>query len=420
MKKVALSALAALTLSGVAYAETMTLYTDPATGQVFTQGGEGREAMGDFISAKEVYLENQAQDSAIAEKEAKKKTVDVESHASKLKFSGLAYAGYRHTDFRDEIDKGDESIFELRRAYVQLKAYLLEDPKSYFRTTLDMEYTGGEYNVRFKYAYLFLNEILPYTGVELGMAHRPWIDYEEHNSWFYRNIHWTFVEASNSAHLSNSADLGFNFKTDTDYFSSELGVFNGEGYHNAEDGAGNSFEWRATAHILGTGTSGKDHPTTVTYWDASFYGQYNAKSAKYKDDITGKNEDLIWGGLHTVFNMPSFMVAAQYIKSEDTVDGSTPATAYKFAGEGYNAHVVGRFGSEKEYAVFARYDNWTPEREDAAGDKHARRTYIGGASWQQNKNIQWVANVITYDNEAGAIDQKDNSNQYMLTAKIEF
>ena len=42
MKKMLLSTLAIMTLSGAAFAETMTLYTDPATGQVFTQNAEGR------------------------------------------------------------------------------------------------------------------------------------------------------------------------------------------------------------------------------------------------------------------------------------------------------------------------------------------------------------------------------------------
>lgn len=50
MNKVVLSTLAALTLGTAASAEAMTLYTDPATGQVFTKEGDGREAMGEFVS----------------------------------------------------------------------------------------------------------------------------------------------------------------------------------------------------------------------------------------------------------------------------------------------------------------------------------------------------------------------------------
>jgi len=428
MKKVALSALAAMTLGMTAYAEGIELYTDPATGQIFTQGGEGREAMGSFVSA-----------------DAPTDEVPWYSHADKLKFGGLTYLGFTHADFKDE-NRDDTNKFEMRRAYVQIKAYLLEDPKSYFRVTLDMEHvtsdaTAGDYNVRFKYAYLYLNEILPYTGVEMGIAHRPWIDYEEHNSWFYRDTHWTFTEAGNSAKLSNSADLGVNFKTETKYFGSEVGLFTGEGYHNVEDGAGISFEWRATAHLLGE--NGKDKQTEKTYWDASFFGQYNMDNHKYQDnagattqewvfnDTTGvyelltvnvkENQDLIWGGVHTVFNMPSFMVAAQYIYSKDTIDGDL---VYNKAGQGYNAHAVYRFGSAKQFRVIGRYDAWTPEKK-IDNETLTKHTYYGGFAWQQNKNVQWVANVLTYDNDLSALGSTPVSaeaevTQYMLTAQVSF
>ena len=67
MKKVVLSALAATIVSSAVYAETMTLFTDPKTGQVFTTPSEGRIEMGDFVSAKEVDMGNREQASLIAE-----------------------------------------------------------------------------------------------------------------------------------------------------------------------------------------------------------------------------------------------------------------------------------------------------------------------------------------------------------------
>lgn len=76
MKKVVLSALAATIVSSAVYADTMTLFTDPKTGQVFTTAGEGRIEMGDFISAKEVDIANRETSSFIAEyKEEDKKSV---------------------------------------------------------------------------------------------------------------------------------------------------------------------------------------------------------------------------------------------------------------------------------------------------------------------------------------------------------
>lgn len=54
MKNLLFSAVAAAMIGGVANADTLTLYTDPKTGQVFTTPGEGRIEMGDFIDAKSV------------------------------------------------------------------------------------------------------------------------------------------------------------------------------------------------------------------------------------------------------------------------------------------------------------------------------------------------------------------------------
>ncbi len=73
MKISTLSVLTAIALSATS-ASALTLYTDPATGQVYTQAGEGRVAMGDFVDAKTVYEENQAQDSAAMKKELNEKS----------------------------------------------------------------------------------------------------------------------------------------------------------------------------------------------------------------------------------------------------------------------------------------------------------------------------------------------------------
>jgi len=72
MKMTTLSVLTALAISATSVS-ALTLFQDPATGQVFTKGGEGRIQMGDFVDAKTVYTENQAQDSAAMKKELKKK-----------------------------------------------------------------------------------------------------------------------------------------------------------------------------------------------------------------------------------------------------------------------------------------------------------------------------------------------------------
>ena len=399
MKKIVLSALAALTLGSVtANAGVTKLYQDE-NGQVFTKPAEGRSEI--------------------------KTATPVFSHADKLKFSGQTFLGYVYDDYKSDsatVDyKNDTSDFQVRRAYFQLKAYLLDDPKSYYRITFDIhtddDHTGGSLDVRAKYAYLYLNDVFAKTGVEIGLAHRPWHDYEEHNSWLYRSISKVLIEDKKSGpDLSNSADYGVMFKTRIKYFDADYGIFRGEGYHStSNNGTGMSFEWRVTTHILGT--SSHHHPEKNTYWDASFYGQYNKNHKTVTVGTLKENQDLIFGGLHTVYNQPSFLVAAQYVYSDNTSDITNNVSVQ--AGQGYSVNGEYRMGAEKEYKLLARYDSWTKEK--AANQKEPEdRSYIFGGAWTQNSNVEWVTNIIVTNNEAGSVKEKENGVQYMVTAEVKF
>jgi len=394
MKKIILSTLAALTLSSVTLS-ALELYQD-TNGQVFTSPANGRTLIKD-------------------------KSLSVFSHANKLKFSGLTYIGATADDYK-QSDKGTTAQMEIRRAYFQLKAYFLQDPKSYYRVTFDMskDVTGDE-KLRAKYAYIYLNEILPVTGVEIGLIHRPWHDYEEHDSWYFRSISKILIEDSKSGPgLSNSADFGFMFKTRTKYFDADYGLFNGEGYHafqNPQAPASLSFEWRATTHLLGV--NGRDKQTKKTYWDASFFGQYNMKHKNATIGTQKEDQDLIFGGLHTVFNMPSFLVSAQYVKSENT--SKIQNNISQQAGSGYSTNVEYRLGSDKKYSLLARYDSWTPDVVPIGqASTKQDKSYIVGSAWKENKNIQWIANAIITDNEKGSKKELNNGVAYMVTARVNF
>ena len=389
MKKIVLSTLAALTLgSVVANASALKLYQDE-NGQVFTSPAEGRTLI---------------------------KTSDTPTYAkaSKLKFSGVHYIGLTSKDLKD----GDRTTnFEVRRNYLQVKAYLLEDPKSYFRVTLDTSYDAkhdGHADIYAKYMYLYLNDVLPSTGVEIGMAHRPWIDYEEHQSWLTRSVSKVFAESSEAGHLTNSADLGVNFKTKTPYFTSEVGLFNGEGYHGENEyddddnvtasiGKGLSTEWRFTAALLG---NGKVHrkATKDTYFDASFYGQYNVENAKND----GKTYKIY--GLHTVYNTPVYLVSGQYVVADSNQEDTTD-----FNGKGFSINGEYRFGEEKEFSLVGRYDYWKNENTTTSATSE-EKNYIYGAAYQQNKNVKWLVTGQTYY-VVGTDDEKDY-NSLMVTTEV--
>jgi hypothetical protein len=264
------------------------------------------------------------------------------------------------------------------------------------RITIDThENKEGESNVRLKYAYLYLDNVLPNTGVEFGQAHRPWIDYEEHNGWLYRSISKVMVEESNAGHLTNSADRGINFKSKTEYFSSELGIFNGEGYHNKEDGDSLSKEWRLTGHILGTGKSKAKR--SLRYANISFFGQQNSNSNRHK------NQDLNWMGVHAVYNQPAFLVAGQYI---DVSDGDD---AYK--GSGYS--INGEYRVNHKWNLLAKYDYF--DMDDNSGD---RERTLAGVSYEYNKNVDFIINYLKEDGTK--LSDKKRRDALMVTAEVEW
>ncbi|SFV53548.1 hypothetical protein MNB_SV-10-1265 [hydrothermal vent metagenome] len=351
--------------------------------------------------------------------------------ASKLKFSGVHYLGFVHGKNEDHLTGKSNSYndFESRRNYIQVKAYLFDDPKSYARITLDTNQVGngkdvnngdvvkggntGDWEVRLKYAYLYINDILPYTGVEFGQAHRPWIDYEEHHGWLYRSISKTFVEKGQDADFTNSADLGVNFKTKTEYFSSEIGLFNGEGYHGLLDKDSNnglSFEWRLTGNLLGTGE--KHVHKSDTYADVSFYGQYNTSMTK-KGELnpdTGKFDgDFVWYGFNAVYNQPEFLIAGNYLKS------TKASPSYK--GDGWSVNGELRLLTFDEnlddWNIIGRYDNWDLDSGES------RKTWIAGLGYTWNRNVEFILNYEDdTDTRTAAIDNE--TQRVLFTADVKW
>ncbi len=457
MKKVALSALAAAMISGVASADALTLYSDPKTGQVYTTAGEGRVEMGDFISAKDVDMSQRESESAFSEyKENMKKYTNVTSKAKKIEFSGTHYLGFTTAEPASEFQsstKGRSSGFEMRRNYVQVKGYF--NDKDYVRVTMDStkelasdtgtlpeggdlktSQGGGYADVFIKYAYLYLDNVLPYTGVEAGIVHRPWIDYEEHNAWHYRSFNKVALEEKATAtetgvDLINSADFGVNFKTKTENFSSEIGIFNGEGYH-ADKKAGNqqndsklSVEWRLTGHLIGSGEKvGKNDRTKDTYLNVSTMG---IVSHNHKDDDVAigdaKEYDRTFYGIHAVYNQPEFLLAAQYVKAEDE---ARDATSTGTDGKEYDLFSINaEIRPFTDWTIIGRYDDYKIEKVakgtgaksvSSEGDKK-----IIALAYKYNKNVSFIgtAKYLDEKDSAGAITA-NTKDVYMLTTELKW
>ncbi len=451
MKKVTLSALAAVMMSGVVYADTMTLFSDPKTGQVFTTPAEGRVEMGDFVDAKTVDMADRDQESKLSEyQDAQKKYVNVKSKAKTLEFSGTHYLGYTSATPETTSTTKDRSAgFEMRRNYVQVKAFI--NDKDYLRVTMDStkelassvgtsqdgndlktSQGGGFADVFIKYAYLYLDKVLPYTGVEAGIVHRPWIDYEEHNSWHYRSFNKVVLEEKATAtesgvDLVNSADFGINFQTKTDMFSSEIGIFNGEGYHgdkvagNQENSSDMSIEWRLTGHILGDGTKiGKNDRTKDTYLNVSTMGLI---SQNHKDDNATIGDsaeyDRTFYGAHVVYNQPEFLIAAQYvIAKDDVINASSNDSEYDLFS--INAEVR----PMTDWTIIGRYDDYKKESKTPAGVKavsYEGNKKIAALAYKYNKNVSFIGSGKWIDEKnAAGTDNGVSKDVYMLTTEVKW
>lgn len=440
---------------------------------------------------------------AEAYEKKKNEAILKKSKVSMLEFSGVHYFGLTSAEANtmvsipggDQAKYADTSTgFEMRRNYLQVKAFINE--KDYFRVTLDAtkelgsnevikvaipaadlngdgdtKDPGEEYkpsvtqtrngyaNAFVKYAYLWLDDItpsslvdvIPQTGVEIGIAHRPWIDYEEHNSWYYRSFNKVIVEekgtrTESGVDLVNSADLGFNLKSKSEYFSSEIGAFNGEGYHADKDAAnqnnstGMSFEYRLTGHVFGNGTDvGKYKRDTDEYANISTYGLI---SKNHKDDSAALDQtstsalkgeyDRDMFGIHAVYNQPLFLIAAQYfIATDEAIDqnGVKNWGNRDYTGFSVNAEVR----PIEDWTIIGRYDDYAWDDTTVGGIDMSSSTegskIIAALAYKYNKNVTFIASgkfideeytVGSKDKYTASSDTGESKNVYMLTTEVKW
>jgi len=209
-------------------------------------------------------------------------------------------------------------------------------------------------------------------------------------------------DANGGMYLTNSADVGINFKTKTPYFSSELGLFNGEGYHGSADKTNQlSGEWRLTGHLLGTG---KDKAKSdKQYLNVSYFGQQNQADQKRSQNLVGDN-DFDWNGVHAVYNQPEFLVAAQYIATQNA------GTSY--SGTGFSINGEARIAPK--FDLIARYDKTDL---DSGVDK---KSILAGGVYHYNKNVNFIGNVLTTEQLKADKTKSKDTEALMLTAEVKW
>jgi hypothetical protein len=289
-------------------------------------------------------------------------SVPVESSSKKIKVGGTAFI---HWDY-DSENSHEKNAFKITRNYVELRGYF--NDKDYFRTTLDVKQDsnvdGGSYVVRLKYAYAYFSDVLPHTGVEVGLVHRPWIDWEEHHGWLHRDLEETLIENKRGAHLMNSADLGVNFKGGYGRASWAFGVFNGEGYHGEEESYhfGKSVEGRLSYEL--------------------FKGFILSGHTAHNFDYKHERMDRHLYQLHAVYDNPYCLIAAQYIWDRDHYYDSPDV---KQKGYSFNADLKLKPFTGLPAGILLRFDHWDPN-ESKSND--VKKHVVAGVYYTLNHHVR--------------------------------
>jgi hypothetical protein len=178
---------------------------------------------------------------------------------------GLFYISYQNGQQYSGVpgETTDYNSFQLKRGYfgadVDVTSYLT----ARFVTDITSDSTG-DFKARVKYLYGKFhwkgNNAITAPYMEFGLAHMPWLDFEEALNGF-RMQDTMFLERNG---IFNSADVGVLFGSDfggsmsSDYKSKvnshyagkygswQVGIYNGGGYHAAEKNTNKVFEGRVS------------------------------------------------------------------------------------------------------------------------------------------------------------------------------
>lgn len=340
-----------------------------------------------------------------------------------LKIGTTAYMSYQDGSANDSSGAGlDFSKFVLKRGYIDIRKDVA--PYLGFRITPDIHLdSSGNSNVRMKYLHAaFKKDELGFIGkpyVEFGMAHMPWLDFEENINRF-RMQDTMFMER---AGLFNSADIGvlvagnFGEELPKEYRervnpgqagrwgSFGIGLYNGGGYHASEKNSNKVLEGRVSVRPL---------PDIVPGLQVSAFGISGKGNVEETATVDEPDWEVLAGMVS--YESPRLVVTGQY--EEGT--GNQRGTAVNASGvaldhDGYSFFTELRLDEAQKYSLFGRYDRFDPNTDDPAADV-TKRTIFGFA-WQFIKNNYWVLDYDRLEHDAAGRDTED---RVQLTLQIKY
>ena len=267
-----------------------------------------------------------------------------------------------YLQYAAELENRDGyNAFDVTRAYLNVNAQVA--PNVRFRFTPDIRRVtdgslAGTMTVRVKYAFAQFDNVTPRGWIRLGMHQTPWLDFEESIN-RYRVQGTMFSEREGL--IPGSADFGVGYMTPLPkgYGEIQAGVYNGEGYAQAEANKYKSVQGRVTVRPL---------PKAKMLSGLRVSGFYNA--GWYAADRP-RRLGIVMGS----FEHPRVVATVQHLEAtENPVAGSTANTERS----GNSIFVEVRQGT-RGWAGLARADWYDPNT--GIGENSQRRVIGGGGYW---------------------------------------
>lgn len=308
----------------------------------------------------------------------------VKSLIKNTSISGQYFIAYDYNDSKKLHD------FRLKRGYFTLKTKLNDMFSVRYTQDITLDNEGsdaGNVEIRLKYLYLKakLSKInfLKNTYIEVGLAHTPWLDFEQHINRY--RVQGTMF--SDGDKLLTSADFGLTFagiiggkidekyqkevnkKEAGKYGSFAIGVFNGGGYHAIEKNSNKTFQSRISIRPLPNIIPG------IQLSHGFFYGKANRSDTTYIPDailnIFMLSSESKYHTFTAQYTIGSGNYSGKYIDSNNK---SIDNEGFSFFGE---------FKIPKsKFALFSRYDNFKLYETTT----NTKETIIAGLSYNFLKN----------------------------------
>jgi hypothetical protein len=301
-----------------------------------------------------------------------------------------------------ELDnRSGYNAFDVTRTYLNINAQVSKNVR--FRFTPDIRRStdgslSGSLIVRVKYAYAQIDNVGSRGWIRMGAHQTPWLDFEESVN-RYRVQGTMFAEREGL--IPGSSDFGASYfaSLPAGYGEFHVGVYNGEGYAQAEANKYKSVQGRLTVRPLPAGNAIARAFRVSGFFNA---GWYDADHPRRLGIVMGS------------FEHPHLVATVEGLKA--TENPLAQVLPREIDRTGWSVFVEPRQGTSGLAGIF-RYDAFNPDHDTPGLEQN--RVIAGGAYWFVWPRAR-VGAVLTNEQVHYDLATRPDENRLLAQMHVEF